>query len=183
MPMSIRKGGDYKPCDEGTHPAICEWCIEMGLQPPSSPKYRAQPKVYLSFVLPTTERADGAPFSLGRTYTLSLNDKAALTPAVKAMLGAVPDELESCEVLLGKTCLVTVEHRERSDGRVVADIAAVAPLPKGMEVPEVVIDPVYYDFHENDQKVYNRLPEWLRERIEKALDIPEEDEDVPPSIR
>lgn len=70
--------------------------------------------------------------------------------------------------LLGAPCLVTVVNNER-DGRVYNNVGNISPPLKGISVPELVNDPVLFDFDEPSQDAWDRLPDWMNDVIQESL--------------
>ena len=48
---------------------------------------------------------------------------------------------------------------------VIAYVADVGQMMKGLEIPELVNDPVAFDLEEPDLEAFSKFPEWLQDRI------------------
>ena len=70
--------------------------------------------------------------------------------------------------LLGKACLVAIVNNEK-DGRVYNNIGGVTQPLKGVPVPDLVNDPVAFDFDEPDLDVFLSMPDWIQGIIKDAL--------------
>ena len=57
------------------------------------------------------------------------------------------------------------------------------PWPKGVPVPKLDEPPVVYSPSEHDPAVYNDLPQWLRETIDKRLANSYEELDAKPEAK
>lgn len=173
-------GGDYKPVPQGTHQAICNTVVDLGKQNTEfQGQGKVQHKVYLRWELPTERmtwtdregREHEGPMTIGKTYTLSLHEKAALRGDLEAWRGRAftPDELRGFDVvnLLGKACQITVVHAERN-GKLYANIASLAGWPKGLERPERPEQPILL-YDTDHPTAYNDLPEWLRKKVDEQV--------------
>jgi hypothetical protein len=130
-------------------------------------------QVYIAFEISGPTRDDGQPFVLGKRYTASLFEKAALFEVVDSLLGKVPAVKEfNPGDLLGKCGLVKVSQKTRTDGSVSAQVDSVIGLPLGMPKPEASQSLLFYSWNEPDRDVYDQLPEWLRNVIDAGEELP-----------
>lgn len=164
-------------------------------------------QIYIGFEIPelTFEAEDKVtgekaikPRVIGRTYTLSYYKESRLKGLVQALIGrSLTDEEQNrtgypLETLLGKPCLISVIHKDgMKDGEPVtyANLDSIVGAPKGMTVPELYNPTVVYSISSDpEQKVYDKLYPWLKDRIAKSReftnapevdDEPEEPEDNP----
>jgi hypothetical protein len=173
-------GGEYKLVPQGTHQAVCNTVVDLGKQNTEfQGQGKVQHKVYIRWELPTerltwTDR-DGVeregPMSIGKTYTLSLHEKAALRGDLEAWRGRAftADELKGFDVaaLLGKACQLTVVHAERA-GKVYANVQSLAGWPKGLNRPEKTEQPLLI-YDGDHPSAYDDLPEWLRTKVDAQV--------------
>lgn len=171
-------GGDFKPVPAGTHRAICTLIADMGVQ--KSERFKPQHKVYIRWELPdeTVEWQDRdgnkhkGPMVIGKTYTLSLGEKANLRADLESWRGRMftKEELKGFDLqnILGKPCQVGVTHKTSGD-KTYANVSAVMGLSKGMQKPESSTIPVSYSIDEHDQEVFEKLPNWLQEAIKDRV--------------
>ena len=174
-------GGDFSPVPAGTHIAICDQVIDLGKQKIVSQQFGESIKhqVYIRWQMPE-ERSewqdqDGkkheGPAVIGKTYTLSLGDKANLRKDLQAWRGKpfTPDELRGFDIvkLLGVPATITVTHTEK-DGRTYANIASVGGIPKGMPRPNLEGEAIIYD----DENLINfsKLSKRMQERIQAQIE-------------
>lgn len=182
-------GGDYAPVEQGTHKAICNMVVDLGLQSLTwEGKTRPVHQCYVRWELPDERlswtddkgQSQEGPMSIGRTYTVSLGPKANLRKDLEAWRGRAftEEELAGFDLfnLLGKGCLINVTHKTK-DGKTYANIANISGLPKGMKVdgPERPI--IYYT--ESEAQMYEQLPEWLRDKIKTAVPASQADANAP----
>jgi hypothetical protein len=74
-------------------------------------------------------------FVVARRYTVSLHHASALHGLLSTLLGAGFDDtrVDLEEALLGKPCLVAIEHNQGSDNNVYANITSVSRLPRDVK--------------------------------------------------
>jgi len=176
-------GSDFKLAEPGNHVAVCTLVADLGRQNIKSEKYgdSVKKQVYIRWELTdepfewqdkeTGETRKGM-MSLGKTYTLSLGDKAKLREHLESWRGRpfTEEERKGFDIskLAGVPCLINVNHATGSnDGKTRAVIQAVTPLLKGMEVPKPSETPYVFDDENNGN--YALLPEWLRKKVDEQV--------------
>jgi hypothetical protein len=190
MPLNYKasgSGGDYDPVPAGTHIAVCDMVVDIGVQPGSGMFPKPKPQVFIRFQLPNEQiefERDGkkltGPRVIGSTYTASMSEKANLRRDLESWRGKqfTDNEAESFDVasILGKACVVSVTHREK-EGKTYANITSVGKLMKGVDPKTIMADPktppIYYG--PDNKSSYERLPEWLRKKIDSQI-LPKKDE-------
>ena len=167
-------GGGYTIAPAGQHRARCFAVIDLGTQKVEwQGQTKMQHKVRLRWEL-SDEIMDGddaKPFSISKTYTLSLHEKAALRHDLEAWRGkAFPaEELKGFELkkLLGAPCQLTVVHEPgKNNGSTYANVKAISPLAKGMTAPpEAQNALVYYEVEDGKNATFEAFPDKLKEYI------------------
>ena len=173
-------GGDFTPTPAGTHAAVCDMVVDLGKQKTSyQGEETIKHQIYIRWQIPTErvewKDADNnkqeGPAVIGKTYTLSLGEKANLRKDLQAWRGKpfTDEELRGFDVskLLGVAATLTVTHTEKN-GRTYANVASLGGLIKGMEKPNVEGDPVLYDG--DNFGAWERLPKWLRDKVSGKVD-------------
>lgn len=177
--MAKESGGDYTPVPEGTHLAICNMLVDLGLQ---ETNFGHKHQVYIRWELPDErlkwKDQDGydreGPMTIGQTYTLSLSDKANLRKILEAWRGKAftREELDGFDIsnIVGGDCQVTVTHNI-TPNKTFANVVSVAGWPKGLahRQPE---NPLV--LHDDDANAYDQLPEWLQRKIDTQLQTHEQ---------
>lgn len=177
-------GKDFSPVPEGSHLAVCDMFVDLGLQ--EGGKFGAKHKIYLRWQIPnlTVEyEKDGqkivAPMSIGATYTLSLSEKSNLRPMLQSWRGRAftADELKKFDVtsVVGAPCMLTVYHDHKDDGTAYAKVGVVAKLPAGVPAPVLEGETLIYDADNLD--TFEKLRPWMQEKIRaqvKPDNAPEE---------
>lgn len=172
-------GGDFTLVPAGTHLAVCDQVVDLGKQRIVSQMYGESVKhqVYIRWQI-TEERVewevDGqkkeGPAVIGKTYTLSLGDKANLRKDLQAWRGKpfTPDELRGFDIakLLGVPATITVTHTEK-DGKTYSNVASVGGIPKGMPKPGLEGEALLYD-NENLGSI-SKLSKRMQEKIQAQI--------------
>jgi hypothetical protein len=184
MKFEAKGGTDFPPVPAGNHVAICRMIVDLGIQPGSGQYPEPKHQVYLGFELPTERikyEKDGqkkeGPMSIGRTFTASMSVKANLRKFIEGWVGKQFSSDERAATfdifqLLDKKCLLNVSHKDKDD-RTYANIAGASPIPKGMKADfkrENAL--IGFDLETPDEEMFNILPEWLGEKINKRLEQP-----------
>jgi hypothetical protein len=183
MGLYIKKQAD-KPKNKviipsGSYLAKCVGIIDLGTQETSyEGKTKLVHKVKFYFETLTkkavfsTEKGE-EPFMLTKMYTASFHEKAQLKKDLNSWLGIDVTTLEGFELsdLLGKTCLISVVHAQGKDGNTYANIATVMQVPEGMTVPEGTIPVKSFDLDTFDEKVFDTLYPWDKERIMNSQEM------------
>ena len=162
---------------EGPHVARCTAVIDLGTQTNEwKGEKKENQKVLLSWEFPECTAVfneEDGPQPLGRSlhYNASLHEKSTLRKHLVAWRGRQFTEQElkgfSLTKVLGHPCLATVEHVTKQDGSKTDRITSVGMLPKGLTCPDQVNEPYSYSIEEHP-KNWDRLPNWVKEQIQKA---------------
>lgn len=184
MPVAKQAGGDFQIAPAGQFAAICCKVIDLGSH--RSDVYDKDiHKVRLTWELHGENQVgsgvgnmdDGKPFLVDGEYTLSLSDMGRLRPMLESWRGRpfTEEELEGfdLEKLLGVPCMVTVQHEVSKKGKTYAAVKSVTPLLKSLQKPAQVNRSLAFDIDPWDQKGFEELPEWLRERIKLSTEYRE----------
>lgn len=169
-------GKDFDPVPEGSHLAVCDMFVDLGLQ---DGHFGAKHKVYLRWQIPALRlkyEKDGVehegPMSIGAQYTLSLSEKSNLRPMLQSWRGKAftPDELKKFDVttVLGAPCMITVTHKPKPEGGVYANVGAVAKLPAGIPAPTLEGELLIYDA--DNKGSWEKLRPWLQEKIRNQVE-------------
>lgn len=172
-------GGDFSPMPSGNHVAICNMVVDLGKQRTEyQGEAKVQHKVWIRWETPEerlewTDR-DGKPQEgprvIGKVYTLSLHENAALRGDLENWRGKAFTEEErkgfDVSKLLGAPCMVNVVHAEKN-GKTYANVSGLGKLPKGVTPPVSEIGLLLYDDEHSGN--YDKLPEWLQKKIDSQV--------------
>lgn len=171
-------GGDFKPLPAGSHFAVCDMIVDLGIQPGSAMYPTPKRKIYMRYEVPAEriEYTDKAgqkkegPRVIGKEYTASMHENANLRIDLESWRGLAftDDQAEVFDIsaTLGKAAMLSVVHTNKG-GKVYANIAGISGLPKGTTAPVAENELVLYsaDHPEN----FAKLPEWLQKKVNEQL--------------
>lgn len=179
MAQDTGGGGDFSPMPSGNHVALCNMVVDLGKQRTEyQGESKVQHKVFIRWETPherlTWTDREGqereGPRVIGKTYTLSLHENAALRGDLESWRGRAftEDERKGFDVskLLGAPCMLNVIHADKN-GKTYANVTSIGALPKGMEKPQSEIGLLLYD----DEHLGNfeKLPEWLQKKVDEQV--------------
>ena len=139
MPIIAKaSGGNFIPCPEGAHAAVCVDVVDLGIMKVSfGGKDKQQHKIRIVWQIDEV-MPDNKPYSASKRYTLSLHEKAALRKDLESWRGRSFNESElagfDVESILHAPCMINVV-KETKEGQTYSNVTALMRLPKGMEAP------------------------------------------------
>lgn len=187
MPITASVGGGSKkePISAGSHHAICYGVVAIGTQPSNIAEFAPKKKVCLLWELPQ-ERGDfgdrtNVPRGISKRYTLSMNPKASLRKDLESWRGKPFSDADAAKfdigALIGANLFINVVHTERN-GSVYGNVAALMPLPKGMNKMTNENPSLYFNLDEainaafadgkKDVEFPAAMPPWLIEDCKKS---------------
>jgi hypothetical protein len=183
-------GKDFELVPAGAHFAICDKVVYLGFQRTEyEGKQKILPKVWLGFQIPDIQHGyekDGkklsGPAVIGRKFTLNIGEQSHLGPFLTNWRGRGFSEDEvangfDVEKLAGKLCQLGVVHEVGRNGKTYANITSAGSLIKdtldaiknGTRKADPQGDVLVYNADEHDQRVYEKLPEFLRKQIDSRV--------------
>ncbi len=170
--IATKPESNYTPPPEGMHIARCYRLIDLGTQPKS---YQGQAKgearkIMASWEILGDERMpDGKPFTISKSWFLSMHEKASLRKDLESWRGKsfTTEEEHSFDVakLLGAYCLLNIVQEPGADGSPYTKIKAITPLIKGMPKPEPVNVNFIFDADDPDMEAYGKFSDKMKETI------------------
>lgn len=169
--------GNYTPPPVGTHVAVCYRVIDLGTQETA---YKGETKlahrVMLTWELSNELMDDGKPYSISKTYTFSMHEKAALRKDLEAWRGQPFAETDfgpsgfNMKKLLGAPCMIGINPVLAENGKTYHKVSSVLKLPKGMAKPEPVNEHLYLCLEpgEFDKSAFEKLSDKIREDITRS---------------
>ncbi len=168
--LAKEKSSDFKLLEPGTHLAICNAVIGVGVQ---ETMFGSKEKVYIRWEVPAERvqyEKDGEqvnlPMTIWGNYTNSISPKANLNQLLNGWRGKAftPEERKGFELfdLVGEPCLLTVVHNESGDN-VYANVQSVARVMKGQEIPPQEMPSIVYSNEDTEQ--WEDVPEWLQDKV------------------
>lgn len=173
LTVNANGGSNLPPVSEGTHLAVCNMIVDLGLQVSEVYKNTSR-KVLIGWEIPgeTIKTEDGEhPRTLSKRYTASLNESANLRQDLAAWRGRdfTSEELDAFDLrnIIGKSCLLNVIHKE-SNGKTYANISSIMALPKGMEKGVLSGKPTVFDLDSDPLSAVEELPKWIADIVIKS---------------
>lgn len=168
--------GDFAPAPIGNHPARCYRVIDLGTQQGAyMGKPKIQHKVMISWELFSDEKMqDGRNYMVSNSYTLSGSEKSRLRQHLESWRGRGFTEADwntfHIEKLIGVPCLLQIVHDPKDGGGVYANISSIAGVPKGLTVPAMTCDPLFFSLDPKEYKpdAYAKLSDNLKLTIHKS---------------
>lgn len=174
-------GKEFKKLPPGAHFAICNMMVDCGMQ--EGYQGKPQRKVYIRWEVPD-ERVEyekdnvkhEGPCSIGKFYTLSLSEKATLRKDLENWRGKTFSDAEAkgfnIVAVLGKSCQLMVTHSE-SGGKTYANVTGIMGISKDQQARAKTAQPenelLAFSVDDPDQEAYDKLPNWLREKIDDRI--------------
>lgn len=151
-------GGKFEAAPAGQHVAVCVAFVDLGtqLETYKGEAPQAVEKIFLAWEL--TDHVTRPV--VGRDFRASLHPKANLRQWLKSWRGGKDlkeDEEFDLTTLVGKKCVLTIEHRTSGDRTFASVVNLVAPM-KGLPIPDPEHTP--YCWTRMDGTPF-RGPDWL----------------------
>lgn len=165
--------GNFEQAPIGSHVARCVKVIDIGTQ---KGEYQGQVtikrQVIIGWELPNELMTEGdfagKPFTVSKFYTASLNEKATLRKDLANWRGRDFTEQEllgfDAKNILGKPCMISIIHNEKQK----AKVSGVMALPKGMQVPDMINEPVFFSLDDFSQLMFDQLSDGYKKLIQAS---------------
>lgn len=166
--------GPYELCPEGPTRGLCVGIYDLGTQ--TTVDWGLKHKVMFMFETSDEVRTDAKPFILDRSFNVTLGKDSGLLNFIQGWLGSafkLTDRFDLCS-LLGKAGTINVTHSKGSGAnaeKIYANIGNVAPLMKGMAIPEPVTPIRQYSIKEDGENIPAGTPEKIIKRIMSSTEM------------
>lgn len=154
----------------GMHPARLYGVIDLGTQ---TWEYQGSPssghKVMFMFELPESLMKSGLPFVVSKEYIVSTSKNAALYKMMKSWKGIEIGKGFDTKLILGEPANISISISD-SDWPNIESVSGL--LPK-QQVAKAVNPIVELDLSNFNQKTFDALPEWIRDKIKKSPEYAE----------
>ena len=166
---------NFTPPPQGMHIARCFRLIDLGTQPKTfqgQHKGEAR-KITVGWELLGEDRMqDGRPFTISKSYFLSLHEKASLRKDLESWRGRpfTAEEEAGFDVskLLGAYCMLNIIQEQGQDGNEYTKISAITPLMKGLQKPDPVSDFFVFDMDAPDMAAFEKFSDKMKEIIRNS---------------
>ena len=139
---ATKSSAKYESRAEGSFACRCVDLIDLGEKVSAFPGAPTKLLRRAALVYRTGEQnTEGHPIDIVQEFTVSTHEKGKLRPFLERWRGKSYTE-EQAEAgvplhkLVGQTGFVTIEHKTSQKGRTYANIVSLAPVAKGMTIPE-----------------------------------------------
>jgi hypothetical protein len=175
--------GEFQQVKPGTYVARCFMMIEIGtIREDFQGKERQVQKVQVRWELPTEKTVFDAakgeePYSVSKTYTLSMHEKANLRKDLESWRGKgfSEDEAKKFDItkLLGKACILNIINRpsKTNPGRNVTEISSIMPLMKGQQCPDQINPTKVLSYDEFNWELYESLSDYTKDKIKSSIEF------------
>ena len=191
-----KPANNIPPVDGGTYMAVCIGVIDLGEQYRQFEKQKQGRYVnecMFLFEIPServqVDGEDKPRWLSTKRLTVSLHERSALYQMLTSWRGRPLSDAEldptgdgfDLSQMLGTGAMLSVSVVERDDGSRHNKIEAVTGFPKGIEVPKVESEPLFFDADEPDMDMLEKMPEWIQDIIRKSTQFAENppDEKIP----
>lgn len=170
-------GGDFEQTPAGNHIAICYRFIDLGTQEnaymgETKKQHQVMLSWELSHALKETGEWAGKPFTFHQTFTWSMHEKAKLRQTLESWRGKRFEDSDfgeggfSTRNLIGVPCFLNLIHKV-GEKATYTNLGGIAPLPQGVDKPELVNNPIYFALTQDDFEMttFSELSEKLRGKI------------------
>lgn len=169
--MKTPQGKPREMPDADTHKAVIVEAFDFGTQKPSNPQWEKSRRCSLGFEIIGASKEDGSPFVERKEYGYVNAKKAKLAQLIIA-LGGDADDLLS---ILGKGCMITIEHKESATGSTYANITNIVPLPKSEKAGKhrTPLKSFFLDEDDDfDAEGFKEIPQFLQKKIAESDEYP-----------
>lgn len=187
LPVANGAKKSAPPLDPGAYPARLVSLVLMGMQKERPFKGEEKPprlKMRMTYeLLDEFLKDDDGKDLLDKPRWLTqevpfLSLKADRATSTKIYYALDPNEKYGGDFskLIGSPCMITVVvEKDKRPGvdKVYEKIASVSSMrdKEAAKAPPLVNEPYLFDFYEPNLDVYDKLPEWLQDRIREAIDF------------
>lgn len=176
--VATKPASNYTPPPEGNFIARCYRLIDLGTQQKTyQGKITGEArKIIASWeILDQNEEGnplvmdDGKPFSISKSWFLSMHEKASLRKDLESWRGRpfTADEENSFDVskLMGAYCMVNIINEQGEDGQTYTKIGAITPLHKSMSKPKPINNNQIFDADEPDMAMFEKFSDKMKDLI------------------
>lgn len=173
MPILMPEQKSFENAPAGSHIATCFQVIDLGSQisPFADEKgeHKINRKVRFAWELPNALMSDGRPFTIGKEYNFSSNEKSNLVADINAWRGKpfTPAEFGAFDIekLIGKSCFLQVTEATSKQGKLYAKVNAIMALPSGQQSTALINKPTAFSLSTFDKATFESLPDYWRNMI------------------
>lgn len=180
--LPAKSEGDFEIISPGSYVARCYGIADIGSQLTAF-GVKHQIMIFWEFPTELMQRStnSGKPFVISAVYNYTSGGggkKSAMVKMLESWRGQAftDEEYKNFDIskLLGVPCLIGVVHNENADkSRTYANISSIMKIPSGMQAPNAFNDRFDFDFTPFRQEEFDKMPEWVREKVKKSPEYAE----------
>lgn len=180
MSMVVKSEGnsEIKQLEPGVYTGIATSIIDLGVQENTMFGNKQRKAIIVWNIVGETVKVNDEilPRVMSKEYTMSLGEKSTLRKDLEAWRGKpfTTEELKGFDLrnILNVPCQLQINQQDKN-GKTYVNIAAIMAIPKGMKV-EPITDTYVFDIDESETwNNYDKIPNWIKEKIKKALNLAE----------
>lgn len=155
--------------ESGTYLAVCVGVLFIGEQYKEYKDHSSyEHQITFIWELPSELDGDGNPKQLSKDINATSSPNGNLNNIMTSWNSRkyTREELEETDICdqLGKPCQLTVSVSESG----YSNVNVVTDIPKGIPAPTTSTPYITFDVDEWDDRVFDTLPEWAKEKIKKS---------------
>lgn len=177
MSMVVKRERSNIPqLEPGVYYAIAKEIIDLGIQENMLYNTKQRKVMIIWEIIGETVKVgeNELPRTVSKEYTMSLNSKGILVKDLEAWRGRPFTEKElngfNLVNILNVPCQLQVNKKENKDYTYIAGIMAI---PKDIEIEKLEDTYVFDTYDSKTWANYEKIPNWIKEKIKKALNLVE----------
>ena len=177
MKIKDRAKPKVPPVEAGVYMAVCIGFVDLGEQYSEKFKNYSYKGMYIWELPGETIEIDGEqkPRQLSKEFAISASNKSNLRKFIETWNSKSYSDEEFMEFDLfeqiGKPCQLNVVLNETKE---YANVDNLMPIPKGFPAPTTTTEFIRWDMDAWDDAVFEKIPEWIREKIKKSTEYQKE---------
>ena len=180
MSMVVKSEGNsiIPQLEPGVYTGIASALIDLGIQENSMFGNKQRKAIIVWNIIGETVTVNDEELQrvMSKEYTMSLGEKSTLRKDLEAWRGKpfTTEELEGFDLenILNTACQLQINQQEKNK-RTYVNIASIMAIPKGTTVEKLESTYVFDTYDRNTWDNYEKIPNWIKEKIKKALNIAE----------
>lgn len=178
MSMIVKSEGnsEIKQLEPGVYTCIASAIIDLGIQESSMYGNKQRKAIIVWNIVGETVKINDEekPRVISKEYTMSLNEKSTLRRDLQAWRGKpfTVEELKGFDLanILNVPCQIQINQEEKN-GKAYTVIAGIMSIPKGMQVEKLENTYVFDTYEPASWIYYDLIPNWIKEKIKKSLNL------------
>ena len=177
MKIKDRAKPKAPPIDPGVYIAVCVGVVDLGEQYSEKFKNYSYKGMYIWELPGETIEIDGEqkPRQLSKEFTISASNKSNLRKFIETWNSRSYSDEDFMEFdvfeQVGKPCQLNVVLNETKE---YANVDNLMPIPKGFPAPTTTTEHIKWDMDAWDDAAFDKLPEWIQEKIKKSTQYQKE---------